>query len=350
MTKFAFLMASGALAPIVAMGLIGAAAASDYRCVRGDQAVRRVVVAVEDPVQNAPCEVVYWKDTEQPGVSSVLWRAQTDAAYCARKAEELVANLEGGGWSCAPVERPTTEAARETTPSVVESPPAEAEAETADAAGTARLESARTEAAQQPEPTRDEAAKEPDPIRDEAANAPEPADRDPPAFRAALAPQTAEPRPDASGAGESEGKPAGTVLDAIIEQNLVRLNDGVEGRFAADIGGYGDLDGDGLEDGLVFFTYESERLGQARFVAAYLYDGESYALAATKPVAGSDDNVQSADIDSIDEGIISLRLSVLEPGDASCCPSGQRQQRLVLRDGQLVEVRSSAGPGPENPS
>jgi hypothetical protein len=339
MAKFAFLLASGALAPIVTMGLIGAAAASDYRCVRGDQAVRRVVVAAEDPVQNVPCEVVYWKDTEQPGVRSVLWSAETDAAFCARKAEELVATLQDGGWSCAPVEGATTAAARETTPSVVESPPAAPEAETADAAGTARLESARDEAIREPEPTRDEAVREP-----------EPADRDAPAVRAALAPQAAEPRPDASGIGESEDKPAGTVLDAIIEQNLVRLNDGVEGRFAADIGGYGDLDGDGLEDGLVFFTYESERLGQACFVAAYLYDGESYALAATKPVAGSDDNVQSADIDSIDDGIISLRLSVLEPGDASCCPSGQRQQRLVLRDGQLVEVRSSASPAPENPS
>jgi hypothetical protein len=96
----------------------------------------------------------------------------------------------------------------------------------------------------------------------------------------------------------------------------------------------------------VFFTYESERLKHARFVAAYLYDGESYALAANKPVAGSDDNIQSADIASIQDGVISLRLSVLEPGDASCCPSGERQQRLALRDGQLVEVTPSASPMP----
>jgi hypothetical protein len=302
-----------ALAPIVLLGLIGAAAASEYKCVRGDQSVRRVEVASEDPVQNVPCEVVYWKDTEQPGVRRVLWSAETDAAYCARKADDLVATLEDGGWSCARVEGAAAEAARETTPSVVEAPPSEPEpepeAESAGAAGAARLESAR----------------------DEAAKESEPADQGGPAVRAALAPQPAEPQPDAS-----------AVLEAIIEQNLVRLNDGVEGRFAADIGGFGDLDGDGLEDGLVFFTYESERLGQARFIAAYLYDGESYALAATKPVAGSDDNVQSANIDSIDDGVISLRLGVLEPGDASCCPSGERRQRLLLRDGQLVEIKSSA--------
>jgi hypothetical protein len=157
---------------------------------------------------------------------------------------------------------------------------------------------------------------------------------------------TTEPQFDAGPAGATEDKSASAVLEAIIEQNLIRLNDGVEGRFTAEIGGYGDLDGDGLEDGVVFFTYESERLKHARFVAAYLYDGESYALAANKPVAGSDDNIHSADIDSIEDGVISLRLSVLEPGDASCCPSGERQQRLALRDEQLIEVTSSGSPMP----
>jgi hypothetical protein len=132
------------------------------------------------------------------------------------------------------------------------------------------------------------------------------------------------------------------VLDAIIAQNLVRLNDGVDGQFAAEIAEYGDLDGDGREDGLVFFTYESQRLGRARFVAAYLFDGESYALAATKPLAGSDDNVHSAEVESIEDGVIALRLNVLEPGDAACCPSGTRRQSLVLRGGQLVEARSTS--------
>jgi hypothetical protein len=153
---------------------------------------------------------------------------------------------------------------------------------------------------------------------------------------------TSEPQLDAGPAGATEDKSASAVLEAIIEQNLIRLNDGVEGRFTADIAGYGDLDGDGLEDGVVFFTYESERLKHARFVAAYLYDGESYDLAANKPLASSDVNIHSADVDAIEDGVISLRLSVLEPGDASCCPSGQRQQWLALRDGQLVEVTPPA--------
>ena len=319
MANFASLAASPALVPIVVVGLIGTVAANDYRCVREDQTVRRIEVAVADSVQNVTCEVVYWKDTEQPGVRRVLWSAQTDAAYCTRKADELVATLEGGGWSCAPVEGAITEAARETTPAVAYS----TEAELADPAAAARLGSGRNEAKEA-----------------------EPANREPPAIRAALAPQRSEPQSDAGAAGATEDKPAEAVLEAIVGQHLVRLNDDVEGRFFADIGGYGDLDGDGLKDGLVFFTYESEELRPARFVAAYLYDGKTYAMAAQKPVAGGDLNVHSADVDSIDDGVISLRLSVLEPGDASCCPSSERQQRLVLRDGQLVEVTSSASPMP----
>ncbi len=136
--------------------------------------------------------------------------------------------------------------------------------------------------------------------------------------------------------------PAEAALASIIAQNLARLNDGVDGSFDATIADYGDLDGDGYQDGLVLFTYESQRLGQARFVAAYLFDGESYALAATKPLAGNEEQVQGAEIESIDEGVISLRLNVLEPGDAACCPSGIRRQALMLRNGQLIEVNASA--------
>jgi hypothetical protein len=158
-----------------------------------------------------------------------------------------------------------------------------------------------------------------------------------------LAPPDAEAQPDAEPGADTPDAPASTALDAIIAQNLLRLNDGVDGKFAAQIADYGDLDGDGREDGLVFFTYESQRLGQARFVAAYLFDGQAYALAATKPLAGSDDNVHSAEIESIEAGVISLRLNVLEPGDASCCPSGLRRQALILRGGQLIEEHSAAG-------
>jgi hypothetical protein len=315
----ASLLACTALASVL-MALAGTAAASETRCVRGDDAIRRVEIAVQDPNADVPCEVVYWKDSEQPGVRTVLWSAETDAAFCARKAEELVDTLESGGWSCAAAGEQPRAASREAPPPVAApSPPVaapslpERSAEPSTAAPSPR--------AAAPEPR-------------------QPGSETAPAVREALAPQQPEALPGDEATNQA---PAGAALDGIIEQNLVRLNDGVDGRFAAEIAEYGDLDGDGLDDGLVFFTYESQRLGQARFVAAYLFDGESYALAATKPLAGSDDNVHSAEIESIEDGVISLRLNVLEPGDATCCPSGLRRQTLMLREGQLIEATAAAG-------
>ena len=83
------LAACTALAAVLT-ALAGSAAARETRCTRGDDAIRRVEIAAQDPNQNVPCEVVYWKDSEQPGVRNVLWTAQTDAAFCKRKADELV--------------------------------------------------------------------------------------------------------------------------------------------------------------------------------------------------------------------------------------------------------------------
>jgi hypothetical protein len=306
------LLACGALAPML-MALAGTAAASETRCVRGDDAIRRVEIATQDQNRGAPCEVVYWKDTERPGVRTVLWSAETDPDFCARKAEELVDRLEGGGWSCAAAGEQPRAASREAPPPVA-------------APGT-------------PEDSTEPSAAAPRPPVTPAPEQPGGSETAP-TVKEVLAPQ----QPEALRGGEAADQaPNGTALDAIIEQNLVRLNDGVDGKFAAEIAKYGDLDGDGLDDGLVFFTYESQRLGRARFVAAYLFDGESYALAATKPLAGSEDNVHSAEIESIEDGVISLRLNVLEPGDASCCPSGLRRQTLMLRGGQLIEARSAAG-------
>jgi hypothetical protein len=361
------LLAFAVLTPAT-MALAETAAASETRCVRGDDAVRRVEIQVQDPVSKVPCEVVYWKDTEQPGVRTVLWSAQTDADFCARNAEELVATLQEGGWSCdaaaapqsasqeappATAAEPPRSASREMPPATAAEPPQSASREAPPAAAAEPPRSASQEAppAAAAEPPRSEppvaapspeGSAEPRVAEERPPQTAAPADggrAGAPSVQAALAPSGDEAEP---GGGATGGAPAGTTLDAIIEQNLVRLNDGVDGRFGAEIAEYGDLNGDGLDDGLVFFTYESDRLGKARFVAAYLFDGESYTLAATKPLAGSDDRVQSAEVESIEGGVISLRLSVLEQGDAACCPSGLRREALVLRGGQLIEAGSAA--------
>lgn len=299
-------MANSSLTACVALTtvltvLAGSAAAREDQCVRSDGTTRRVEVAVEDPGRGVPCEVVYWKDSEEPGVRRVLWSARTDAAFCKRKADELIGKLTAVGWACTPADEAA--AVREAAPAAPAAP-----APAAAAAASAPPVSRTT----------------PAPVATAKAE---------PQIREALAP----PTPTSTAA-----PPAEAALAAIIEQNLARLNDGVDGSFDAIIADYGDLDGDGFQDGLVLFTYESQRLGQARFVAAYLFDGKSYALAATKPLAGSEEQVQGAEIESIDEGVISLRLNVLEPGDAACCPSGIRRQALMLRNGQLIEVNASA--------
>jgi hypothetical protein len=339
------LLARAALASAL-IGLAGSTAASETRCVRGDDAIRRVEIAAQSPGQNVPCEVVYWKDTEQPGVRKVLWSAETDADFCARKAEELVATLESGGWSCTAGGEP--QSANRQAPPAAASPPQAAPSPLPQAAPSPSPQAAASPSPQAVASPPPQVAASPSP---QAAPSPPPqvaanppaepessgSDEAAPAYRAALSPQDGT----AAGQGADEGA-AGTALDTIIEQNLVRLNDGVDGRFAAEIAGYGDLDGDGLEDGVVFFTYESERLGTARFVAVYLFDGETYALAATKPLAGSEDKVHSTELETIENGVISVRLNVLEPGDASCCPSGLRRQALVLRSGQLLEASTAS--------
>ncbi|MEM7024029.1 MAG: hypothetical protein AAF637_15775 [Pseudomonadota bacterium] len=314
------------------------AAAREDQCVRGDGQIRRVELAVQDPERGVPCEVVYWKDTEQPGVRRVLWSARTDAGFCRQKADELVAKLAAVGWTCTTTEgataareeaqpatiaraEPPDPAPDQATPPVAAEPPAGQQA-----AIPAPATSATPDSSPDTGPDTSSAA----PASSATASTG-------PQIREALAPQPSTALPSATRPG-----PAGGALSAIIEQNLTRLNDGVDGSFDAEIADYGDLDGDGQQDGLVLFTYESRRLGRARFVAAYLFDGRSYALAATKPLAGSEQKVQGAEVESIDEGVISLRLNVLEPGDATCCPSGILRQALMLRNGQLIEVNTAS--------
>ena len=69
-----------------------------YQCTYGDLQ-RRVEIFYEAGV-TVPCEVHYYKDTEAPGEQQVLWRALNETGYCERKTEELIAKLQGWGWTC----------------------------------------------------------------------------------------------------------------------------------------------------------------------------------------------------------------------------------------------------------
>ena len=69
-----------------------------FQCSYGE--LQRRVEIYSEPGQAVPCEVHYFKDTEAPGESQVLWSATNDASYCAAKTSEFVAKLEGWGWTC----------------------------------------------------------------------------------------------------------------------------------------------------------------------------------------------------------------------------------------------------------
>ena len=110
-------MNSKFLIPLLLVAVPGLALAQDsgYQCTHGDL-VRRVEIYTE-PGMTVPCEVHYYKDTEAPGESQVLWSAESQEGYCEAKTEEFVAKLQGWGWNCsaasAAVSAPDAEPAAE---------------------------------------------------------------------------------------------------------------------------------------------------------------------------------------------------------------------------------------------
>ena len=312
-----------------------AAEKTQYTCSSGDL-VRRVIVEVGDLATGLPCEVVYWKDKEAPGVRRVLWTARSDAAFCDGKASGLVDKLATAGWSCDAGGEPVQAAAQPATPA-----PASTTVPTVDAATTA--------APQQPAP-------QPSAVQSQTAGldgtaATGATDQPAPAAALSTAPSVAGSTGTAdtatTGAAGSDdlrtaalsttptASPAASVgqLQTVIESNLASLNQSVDGDFKAQIGDFGDLNNDGIDDAVVFFNYESSTADFTQFVAAYLFNGENYHLAATKPVGGTDLAVRQVEVEEIVNGSIQLRLLL---NDAS--QTEDRRAAMIFKDGQLVET------------
>ena len=74
-------------------------------CKNGDL-VRRVAVVESNLSSGLSCEVIYWKDTEAPGVRQVLWTAKQDSGYCYSKAISMVGKLAAMGWACESTSEP----------------------------------------------------------------------------------------------------------------------------------------------------------------------------------------------------------------------------------------------------
>lgn len=308
-----------------------AAEKSQYTCASGDL-VRRVIVEVGDLSTSLPCEVVYWKDKEAPGVRRVLWNAGSDAAYCDSKAAGLVDKLSSAGWRCDKdgVGVQTNAAPAATTQPAAPQPTSTAvpalDAAAVGAPETPALSGANAQTGL-PQPQTTAAL--------DAGAAP------------AQAPEIpAAPSDGTSAAGGTQDLQTAAVapsvptasapidqLETVIQTNLSSLNQSVDGDFQAQIGDFGDLNADGIDDAVVFFNYESSTADFTQFVAAYLFNGESYHLAATKPVGGTDLAVRKVEVETIVDGSIQLRLLL---NDAS--QTEDRRAAMILKDGQLVET------------
>lgn len=302
---------------------------SQSTCTSGSL-VRRVIVEVGDLSTALPCEVVYWKDTEAPGVRRVLWNARSDASYCDAKAAGLVDKLAGAGWNCSNDGQPAAAAvapaqAAPATPSAAPSNAAPSDAATASTSNDPSIDAA-TVARVQPTLPAAEAPSDGGNALAATPSAPAPSPAAEPQANTDL--QTAAVAP-------SEPAALGDVdqLQTVIQANLSSLNQSVDGDFEAQIGDFGDLNNDGIDDAVVFFNYESSAADFTQFVAAYLFNGENYHLAATKPVGGTDLAVRQVLVEEIVNGLIQLRLVL---NDAS--QTEDRRAAMILKDGQLVET------------
>lgn len=289
----------GLLAPFLGMALscvVGVVAAeenpADHRCAKKDD-VRLIEIRFEDDQQSLPCRVIYRPEAESDTVGTVSWPNFGDVEGCVAQAEEVVTSLTEEGWTCSADVTATlaTSAAKIAK---------EADAEAAVAVATAD-------------------ALPSEPAQTGANAAPL---EDPPA-RLIDNPDLSAPSPD---------------LIALIKNDLQQLDSTLDGRLEAQIAEYGDLNADDIADALVLYSYTSPQPAYRQFLAAYLFDGETHQLTATKPVGGSAQATMDAKIEDIDQGIVHLSMQTYEPGDSACCPTGTRRIALALRDLDLVEI------------
>jgi hypothetical protein len=326
------------LVSVLAVALTASAAQaaekSQVSCTSGDL-VRRVVVEVGDLSTSLPCEVIYWKDKEAPGERRVLWNARSDAAFCDQKAAGLVNKLSTAGWQCDGAGQlnnanlaPAATAPVTTSPATVE-PAAPAPAANTEAAVPAPSpsDSWNTQTAGRTLEPAAAPALQNQVLAPGASNGRAATGSTQNFQTAAVAPAAPSPAATSSAAAPVDQ------LETVIQANLASLNQSVDGDFKAKIGDFGDLNADGIDDAVVFFNYESSTADFTQFVAAYLYNGESYHLAATKPVGGTDLAVREVVVEDIVQGSIQLKLQLNDSSQA-----GDRRAAMVLKDGQLVET------------
>lgn len=296
-----FLVFAVGLLSLSESGLAQTDDATDYRCVKAAD-IRLIEVRFTEPDGGLPCKVVYRPEAESDTLGIVSWQDIETTPACFAQAIEVVDRLTGEGWTCTVNDSPLegTVLAR-TDPAL---------------AGAVDLESAEVEIPGGPADQPPLAVIPPlgDDIPLEEVDEP---------ARFLENPDLAPPTDD---------------LVALIEQDLDRLDTTLDGLLEGMVAGYGDLNEDGFDDALILYTYTSPQPAYRQFLMAYVFDGDTYQLTATRPVSGNVSATMGAEIEAIDRGVIHLSLQAFEPGDASCCPSGTRNLALALRDLELVEI------------
>jgi len=61
---------------------------------------RSVQVQYYNQDKQVPCEVQYYKNTEEPEMGQVLWRAANEVGFCEKKMAVFVDELSDSGWDC----------------------------------------------------------------------------------------------------------------------------------------------------------------------------------------------------------------------------------------------------------
>ena len=257
-----------------------------HRCINNDAdaehgGARLIEILFSNLSAGQPCKVIYRPESESDTLGTVAWQDLESTEVCTAKANEVVRQLLDDGWSCAHSRK-------------------------AESIVTLTIPNQATLDPKTPLRTTDEI--------DQRTNL-------------GIYPNLDRPPDD---------------LVALVDADLNSLEARLDGSLEAMIAGYGDLNEDGVDDALVLFSYQSPKPAVRQFLAAYMHDGETYRLTATKPIGSYTSDTTNAKVDAIDRGVVHLTLQSFEPGDAYCCPSGQRPLTLALRDLEFVEVDANA--------
>lgn len=105
----------------------------------------------------------------------------------------------------------------------------------------------------------------------------------------------------------------------------------------------GDLDGDGAEEALAYFSDNSGGTGHFLYLGwMEAGGGDGSAPARTVAVRRLGDRVQIRDAELVD-GVLRMSLVVAGPGDGACCPTHLEERRFTFADGTIREERESRG-------